>query len=207
MAKSLSQIVNDIRTYISKGKVKPARKTLDKAQKAGNKGPQLEEILFELLLAEGGGAEAAKQLKSIATKFETRLPAAIKHAETHLRASKQDHAVRDVLWELLLERQQFDVALRHVKELHRQNAVDGGTRAKSLLARKDPTGATGIYLLASIGALKTDRMKLADRLLANASGLKLLAGTVQALYDDGVQDGAVGDHQDGVEVLLAPGVA
>ncbi len=41
MAKSVAQFVNDIRTYISKGKVKNARKTLEKAQKASMKGPSL----------------------------------------------------------------------------------------------------------------------------------------------------------------------
>ena len=43
MAKSLPEIVSDVRTLIGKKKLKAARKTIDKAAKQGMKGPLLKE--------------------------------------------------------------------------------------------------------------------------------------------------------------------
>ncbi len=191
MAKSLTQIVADIRGYIAKNRLKPARKTFDKALKGGTKGAALQEVAFELLLAEGGGKPAAEQLRGIAVKAEARLSAAMKHAETHLRKNKLDHAVRDVLWELALAKGDTVLALRHATALHEANGVDASRRGKELLDRKDAAGATGIFLLATLGALKTDRMKLADRLLGNQAGTTLASRLVESLYDAGYQDGPV----------------
>jgi tetratricopeptide (TPR) repeat protein len=191
MAKSLTQFVGDIRTQLGKAKVKAARKVLDKAVKAGHKGPSLEEVTLEVLLAEGGGAEAARQFRALAKDSESRLPAAIKHVDAHLRRVKEDHALRDVMWEACLDLGDHDAALRHADALHRANAVDGGARAQELLGRKDVVGAAGIFLLASLGAVKTDRIKLANRLLANPQGAQTLSGLVNSLYAKGHSDGAI----------------
>ncbi|MHC4490916.1 MAG: hypothetical protein ACYTDU_04765, partial [Planctomycetota bacterium] len=191
MAKPLSQFIGDIRTYIGKAKVKAARKALDKAIKAGHKGPSLDEVTLEVLLAEGGGADAAKQFRQLAKSAESRLPAAIKHVDAHLRRVKEDHALRDVMWEACLDLGDYDTAIRHADALHRANAVNGGERAQALLGRKDVVGAAGIFLLASLGAVKTDRIKLADRLLANPQGAQTLSGLVNSLYAKGHSDGAI----------------
>ena len=190
MAKTLTQFVGDIRTYLQKGKVKAARKSLEKAQKSGFKGPPLEEATLELLLAEGGGEPAAVQLRALA-KAEARLPAAVKHCEAHLREQKQDHAVRDALWETCLAMDAPELAFSHLTALHEAHGIDGPARAKSMLERKDVVGATGIFMLATVGAVKTDRMKLADRLLGNAQGAELLANTVGALHGSGISDGPI----------------
>jgi len=191
MAKSLTQFVGDIRTQLGKAKVKAARKVLDKAVKAGHKGPSLEEVTLEVLLAEGGGAEAARQFRALAKDSESRLPAAIKHVDGHLRRVKDDHALRDVMWEACLDLGDYDAALRHADALSRANAVDGQNRAQELLARKDVVGAAAIFMLASLGALKTDRIKLANRLLANPHGAQTLNGLVNSLYAKGHSDGAI----------------
>ncbi|MHC4973448.1 MAG: tetratricopeptide repeat protein [Planctomycetota bacterium] len=191
MAKTLTQFIGDIRAYLGKAKVKAARKALDKAIKAGHKGPSLDEVTLELLLAEGGGADAAKQFRLLAKSAEARLPAAVKHVDAHLRKVKEDHALRDVMWEACLDLGDYDAALRHSDALHRANAVNGGDRAQALLGRKDVVGAAGIFLLASLGALKTDRIKLANRLLANPQGARTLSGLVNSLYAKGLSDGAI----------------
>ena len=191
MAKPLTQFIGDIRNYVGKAKVKAARKALDKAIKAGHKGPSLDEVTLEVLLAEGGGADAAKQFRQLAKSAESRLPAAIKHVDAHLRRVKADHALRDVMWEACLDMGDHDAAIRHAETLHRANAVNGGERAQGLLGRKDVVGAAGIFLLASLGAVKTDRIKLADRLLANPQGAQTLSGLVNSLYAKGLSDGAI----------------
>jgi len=191
MAKTLTQFVGDVRTYLAKGKVKAARKTLDKAKKAGHKGPPLEEAGFELLLAEGGGAEAAKQLRALAKGAEARLPAAVKHAESHLRKNGQDHALRDTLWETCLAMGEYEAALKHVQALHDEGGLDGQARTQSLLGRKDAFGAGGLFMLATIGAIKTDRIKLADKMLSNAQAARVLAGVVSSLHAHGHADGAI----------------
>ena len=58
MARSLPEIVSDVRTLIGKNKLKAARKALDKANKSGHKGPLLQEATAELLIAEGYQEEA-----------------------------------------------------------------------------------------------------------------------------------------------------
>jgi len=190
MARTLTQWTHEIREYLQKGKLKAARKTLDKAYKSGASGPQLEEASLELLLAEGGGPPAAEKLRA-AAKGEGRPAAAAKLAEAHLKGKPDDHAVRDVLWEICLALDAPDVATRHLEALVSAGAIDGAARAKEMLARKDVAGATGIYLLAALGAIKTDRMKLADRLLASPQGALLIAGVAQALLDAGKADGPV----------------
>jgi len=190
VAKTLTQFVGDIRGYIAKGKVKPARKALEKAQKSGVAGAPLEEVTLELLLAEGGGEAAAAQLRALA-KAGARLPAAVKHCETWLREHEEDHAVRDALWEICLAMEAPEPAVLHLAALHAANAVDGQARAKSLMERKDVVGAVGIFLLASVGAVKTDRIKLADRLLGNTQGQDLLAAAVRALHAQGYDDGPI----------------
>jgi len=189
MAKSLAQFAADIRGYISKGKVKPARKAYEKAVKSGHKGPQLKELELELALAEEGGQAAVQALQDVAKLAEQRIPAAIKHVESYLRKAKDDHALRDALWEICLEHAEFETATRHVRALAQAKAIDGNARAKTLLARKDPTGAAGIFLLASFGSIKTDRVKLADKLLANNEGARLLGGICNVLHSAGVEDG------------------
>jgi tetratricopeptide (TPR) repeat protein len=190
MARTLTQWVGEIREYVQKGKLKAARKTLEKAGKSGIAGPLLEEVTLELLLAEGGGQPAAQKLSALA-KGEGRVTAAAKLAEAHLRAHPEDHAVRDVLWEISLSTEDPAGALRHLGALIGANAIDGATRAKELLARKDVAGATGIFLLATLGAVKTDRMKLADRLLGNPQGVALMSAAARALEEAGRADGAV----------------
>ena len=191
MAKSLAQFASDVRGYISKGKIKPARKAYDKAIKAGHKGPQLKELELELALAEEGGLAAAQALQAVAVSAEQRVPAAIKHVESHLRKAKDDHALRDALWEICLEHENYEAAIRHLRTLIQANGVDGNARAKALLGRKDPTGAAGIFLLATFGAIKTDRIKLADKLLANNEGARKLSGICGVLHSSGVEDGEI----------------
>ena len=123
MAKSLAQFVTDVRGYIAKGKLKPARKAFEKAQKAGHKGPPLKEVALDLLLAEEGGAVAAKALADLAQSAPARLGAAIKSVETHLRKVAGDSVLRDALWELCLELEQYELAIKHVGVLVEQGAV------------------------------------------------------------------------------------
>lgn len=191
MARTLMQWVTEIREYLSKDKAKAARKTLEKAQKSGVAGALLDEVELELLLAEGGGAAAADMLRKVARGSESRASGAVKLAESHLRRSKEDHPLRDALWEVSLAQGDNESALRHVLHLVGANAIDGASRGKALLDRKDAIGAAGIFLLASCGALKTDRMKLADRLLQNEGGGRVLGGVAQALQAQGKDDGAV----------------
>ncbi len=191
MAKSATQFVGDIRGYLAKGKLKPARKALEKAHKAGHTSAAMDEVVFELLLAEGGGGEAADQLFALASSAPARVPAALKNAEAHLRHNRHDHDVRDVVWELAVEHKDFKGALRHLTALVEGGNIDGQARTKALLDRKDVVGATAIFLLASTGLVKTDRMKLADRLLSNPQGAELLAGVAQVLHDSDRGDGAV----------------
>ncbi len=190
MARTLTQWTGEIREYVQKGKLKAARKTLEKAQKSGVAGGLLEEASLELLLAEGGGAAAAEKLRTIA-RGEGRPAAAVKLSEVHLKATPDDHAVRDALWEICLGMDAPAAAVPHLAELVAAGAIDGAARAKDMLARKDVAGATGLFLLATLGVVKTDRMKLVDRLLASPQGAPLLAGTTQALLDAGKADGPV----------------
>jgi tetratricopeptide (TPR) repeat protein len=187
----MAQFAADIRGYISKGKIKPARKTFEKAQKAGHKGPQLKEIELELALVESGGATAAAALQMLAQAAPTRVGSAVKRVETHLRQAKDDHDLRDALWEICLEHDQVQAAVKHAAALVQSGTVDGNTRTKQLLGRKDAVGATGIFLMASLGAIKTDRKKLADRLLNNQEGARLLEGVSQVLNDAGQDDAEV----------------
>ena len=136
MAKSLSEIVADIRVLIGKKKLKAARKTIDKTTKQGLKGPLLKEVVAELLVAEGGGPEAAKAMLEVGRVSKTRVPALVKIAETHLRRTPDDHAVRDVVWEMALAAGKFDVAVRHLGELVGKNGIDASRRAKELVGRK-----------------------------------------------------------------------
>jgi len=188
MAKTLAQLATDIRGYLSKGKLKPARKTFEKAQKAGHKGPQLSEIALELLLAEEGGAAAAKALKELAHAAPARLGAGVKSVETHLRKAADDHLLRDSLWELCLEAEQFETAIKHLGVLVQKGAIDGNKRAQAMLGRKDATGAAGIFLLTSLGAIKTDRIKLADKMIHNEQGARLLAGLCEVLHSQGNEE-------------------
>jgi tetratricopeptide (TPR) repeat protein len=190
MARTVTQWALEIREYVQKGKLKAARKTLEKAQKSGVAGPILDDVMLELLLAEGGGPLAAERLAA-AARGEGRPVAAAKLAEAHLKGKPDDHAVRDALWEMALAMDAPAVAVQHLGALVAAGAIDGTARAKDLLARKDVPGATGIFLLATLGAVKTDRMKLADRLLAGPQGAQLLGAAAQALLDAGKADGPV----------------
>ncbi|MHC4952330.1 MAG: tetratricopeptide repeat protein [Planctomycetota bacterium] len=196
MAKTLAQYATDIHTYLGKGKVKAARKALDKAIKGGAiKGgfaeTGLDELDVEVRLAEGDGAGAAEILKRLAADPANGLKRTIKSTDAELRGKPADHPARDVLWEVALAREEFDVACRHAAEVVDGGAVDSGVRAKALLNRKDAVGATGIFLLASLGAIKTDRIKLADRLLENDAGARLLQGVVESLHKAGREDGPI----------------
>jgi len=191
MAKNLAQFVADIRGYLQKGKLKAARKALDKAQKVGHKGPQFKEITLELLLAEEGGQAAAVALRDLAQTAPARLSAAIKTVESHLRQQKTDHVLRDSLWELCLSLEQYEIAIKHADFLLKAGAFDPAARAQQLLARKDAVGATGIFLLASLGAVKTDRVKLAHRLLGNDLGARLLYGVADVLHSRGNEDSEI----------------
>ncbi len=190
MARTVAQWAMEIREYVQKGKLKAARKTLEKAQKSGVAGPMLEDVTLELLLAEGGGPPAAEKLAA-AARGEGRPAAAAKLAEAHLKAKPDDHAVRDVLWEMALATDVPATAVHHLGALVAAGGVDGPARAKDMLARKDVPGATGIFLLATLGTVKTDRIKLADRLLSGAQGAQLLGAAAQALLDANKADGPV----------------
>jgi len=183
VARSLPEFVSDARTLIRKKKLKAARKTIDKAVKQGLKGPLLQEATAELLLAEGGGEAAAAAMREVGRVSRTRIPALLKIADTHLRAHADDHLVRDVAWELALQVGAFDVAVRHLDTLVKSSGTNTAKRAQELVARKDEVGAVGIFLLASLGGVNTDRLKLAKRLLKNDVGSRLLEGVVGVLHD------------------------
>ncbi|MHC4339554.1 MAG: tetratricopeptide repeat protein [Planctomycetota bacterium] len=188
MAKTLAQFASDIRAQIAKGKLKAARKLLDKAQKAGHKGPQIKEVVLDLDLAEGGGEAAAQTLREIADRLASKLPGAIKSAEAHLRKNKDDHLLRDAVWEMALVAEEPDLAIKHLGVLMGAGGIDPNLRAQSMVARKDATGATGVFLLASLGGVKTDRLKLADRLLNNEPGARILTGIAERLYAEGNEE-------------------
>ncbi|MEM8883585.1 MAG: tetratricopeptide repeat protein [Planctomycetota bacterium] len=208
MAKTLADFTRDVQTYLGKGKVRQARKVIDKAVRTGIDG--LNELELEVRLAEGDGDGAAELLRTMAADESLRLGAPLKVADTHLRKHPNEVAFREAVWEAALSRNEFDQATRHLKALVEVPGYDGGKRAQELLARKDAIGATGIFLLASLGGVKTERIKLADRLLGNEQGTQLLEGVVTSLQNKGLGDGAVhyalaqlakrrGDHESFVE--------
>jgi len=190
VAKGLSETVAEIRENIERDRLKAARKTLEKAEKSGLKGPPLVEVGVELLLAEGGGAAAAAALIEAQKSAESRVAALLKHAEAHLAKRPDDREVRDAVWEMALATGQYETSVRHLAALLKLGGLDGPRRGQALLERKDAVGATGIFLLASLGAVKTDRMKLADRLLQNDAGQRILGGVVEALRAVGAKEDA-----------------
>ncbi len=191
MARSLLDTVAEIRELLTKDKVKAARKAFDKAVKAGTRGPQLNEAAFELTLAEGGGAPAADALRELADAGAGRLANALKGAGAHLARTAQDHALRDVAWEMALVAGQQGAAVEHLDALLKAQAVDASKRARSMLERKDEVGATGLFLIASLGGVKTDRVVLAKRLMKSDSGRAMLADLCTALRDAGKADAPV----------------
>ena len=191
MAKTLSQFKTDIHAYLGKGKVKQARRALDKAAKGGFPAPQIDELELEVRLAEDDGAGAAEVLDRLASDPKNRLTGALKLADAGLRTAPPNHPMRDVLWEAALSRDEFDTACRHALKLVEGGVIDGASRVQKLLARKDAVGATGIFLLATLGGIKTDRVKLADRLLENDAGARLLQGVATSLHSKGRDDGAI----------------
>ncbi|MGQ0615258.1 MAG: hypothetical protein ACT4PV_16115 [Planctomycetaceae bacterium] len=191
MARSLLETVAEIRELLTKDKVKAARKALEKAVKAGTRGPQLTEAAFELTLAEGGGAPAAEALRELADAGGARLTNGLKGAGAHLARTAQDHALRDVAWEMALVAGQHAAAVEHLDALLKAQAVDAPKRARSMLERKDEVGALGLFLMASLGGVKTDRVVLAKRLMKSESGRALLADLCAALRDAGKADAPV----------------
>ncbi|MHC4941031.1 MAG: tetratricopeptide repeat protein [Planctomycetota bacterium] len=189
MAKTLASFSRDIRTYLGKGKVRQARKAIDKAIKAGVEG--IAELEMEVRLAEGNPEGAAEVLRRLAADESLRLAAPLKTADLHLRKHPKDIAFRDAVWEAALSRDQFDLATRQLSTLVAVEGFDPGARAQALLGRKDAVGATGIFMLATFGGITTDRIKLADRLLGNEQGSELLSGVVGSLQKRGMDDGAV----------------
>ena len=121
----------DIGGYLAKNKVKAARKTLDKAAKAG--APDIRELELSVLLAEGDEAAAAGNLESAAS---------LKIGDQYLRKNPAAATFRDSFWEAALAGEEFDLAVRHLGSLLGGGGFDGGARAKSLLGRKDAVGAT-----------------------------------------------------------------
>ena len=186
MAKTLASFSKDIRTYLGKGKVRQARKAIDKASKAGVEG--IAELEMEVRLAEGNPEGAAEVLRGLAADESLRLAAPLKTADLHLRKNPKDIAFRDAVWEAALSRDQFDLATRQLSTLVGVEGFDPGARAQALLGRKDAVGATGIFMLATFGGITTDRIKLADRLLGNEQGSELLSGVVGSLQKRGVDD-------------------
>ena len=191
MAKTLAQFKTDIHGYLGKGKVKQARRTLDKAAKTGFPEPQIDELELEVRIAEEDGPGAAEVMSRLAADSANRLKGPLKIADVGLRTAPPNHPLRDVVWEAALSRDEFDTACRHASKLVEGGGIDGAARVQKLLARKDAVGATGIFLLATLGGIKTDRVKLADRLLENDAGSRLLQGVASALHTSGREDGAV----------------
>jgi hypothetical protein len=189
VAKTLADFSKDIRLYLGKGKVRQARKALDKASKAGVGG--IDELELEVRLAEENPAGAAEVLSTLAADPSLRLASSLKTADMHLRKSPQDIVFRDAVWEAALTRDEFDLATRQLSTLVDVAGFDAGARAQRLLGRKDAVGATGIFMLATLGGISTDRIKLADRLLGNEQGSALLSGVVGSLQKRGIDDGAI----------------
>jgi len=184
-------IVAEIRDYLAKDKVKAARKTYEKAVKAGARGPQLKEAAFELTLAEGGGAPAAELLRELREESGGRLAAALALAASHLRRRRDDHVLRDALWEAALDAEDYPLAVAELATLLEAGAVDAARRARMLVDRKDEVGALGLFLLASLGAVKTDRVTLAKRLARAESSKRRIARLTEALREAGREDGPI----------------
>jgi len=189
VAKTLADFAKDVRAYLAKNKVRQARKVLDKASRTGVDG--IAELDLEVRLAEGDAAGAAVVLRELASDPALRLGAVLKTGDLHLRRHPEHTEFRDALWEIALTRKEHDLATRNLAALAESPGFDAGARAQALLGRKDAVGATGIFLLATLGGITTDRIKLADRLLANEEGAGLLEGVVLSLQKRGMDDGAL----------------
>jgi len=189
VAKTLADFAKDVRAYLGKNKVRQARKVLDKALRAGVDG--IAELEMEVRLAESDPAGAAEVLLRLASDPTLRLAAPLKTGDLHLRKHPRDAEFRDALWEVALARDDAELATRHLAVLAEAPEFDAAARAQSLLKRKDAVGAVGIFLLATLGNITTDRIKLADRLLGNEQGARLLEGVAGALQKRGVEDGAL----------------
>ncbi|MFB3066541.1 MAG: hypothetical protein ACE10D_08505 [Planctomycetota bacterium] len=212
MARTVADFCAEIRNLLKRGKLKAARKTLEKAKKTAARDMGLREAEFELLLAEEEPAAAAEALSELARRNADRVRL-IKVADAHLDRNPNDHVLRDALWEVCIGAERYDLATTHLRHLLSSGGVDAVRRAKLLADRKDEVGAAGIFLLASLGGVRVDRIVLGNRMVRSEAGRKLIGGIGTTLNDRQHADAVVHlmlaqiAHHDGDrEAMLAAAV-
>ena len=114
MARTVADYCTEIQSQLKRGKLKAARKSLEKAKKTAARDMGLREAEFELLLAEEEPAAAAEALSELARRAAERVPRLIKVADAHLDRNPNDHVLRDGLWEVCIGAGRYDLSSTHL---------------------------------------------------------------------------------------------